>query len=221
VQNAKAGKNLKPYVSTNITDADYPDLLFYDWGVYHFHLGLGPDKRRKGFIGRTNDLLFAVTDPAATIMYLLDVLPHSFTNQRLLQIIEENWPNLLERYTLKGVLGLEHNASDEEIHKLRRAGVCVLVQTPSGRVLAPMGGGISTARTSIRNTMSTDWAKKVVRDIEVMILNGRAGIEKYFQSKHRKAWNDLEFKLTGFGQSVQVVEMTTQTLVLEQSLVRK
>ena len=110
IEKAKAGVDLKPHVSTLITNPDYADLMFYDWGMLHFHLGTTLDSR--GFIERTDELLFAITDPASAAMYLLDVLPHArvFTNKDLLRIVEDNWPQILARYTFSGI-GLEWEAT--------------------------------------------------------------------------------------------------------------
>ena len=55
IRKAKRGQNLSPYVSKKILDADFKDLMFYDWGTHHFHLGTRLDE--SGFVERTNELL--------------------------------------------------------------------------------------------------------------------------------------------------------------------
>jgi hypothetical protein len=152
IEKARAGEDLKPYLSKEISDPSYSDLMFHDWGIYHFHLGKEPDS--SGFIKRTNELLFAMTDQRLATMYLIDIHPHkdAFTRQDLLRILEENWPQIMDQYALKGILELSGHPSDEEIGKLRKAGINTMVQTPGGRVLAPMGGGITSAGTGLKNT---------------------------------------------------------------------
>lgn len=218
-QAAAAGNDLKPYLSTRIGDPDFADLMFYDWGIYHFHLGTGIDDR--GFINRTDELLFAVSDPRSSTMYLIDIHPHSgaFSNQDLLRVLEENWPNVVDRYTLNGVTGLSYNASDEEIHELRKSGVNVMIQTPGGRVLAPMGGGITTAGTSVQHRMETDRAIKEIRQYEKIVTDNRDNLSAFFESRHGKSWDDLEFRMTDYGQSIRVIETTTGEVVLQQNFV--
>jgi hypothetical protein len=53
IEKAESGQDLKPHLSTLIDDPDYPDLMFYDWGIFHFHLGTNPHPKRQGFVERT------------------------------------------------------------------------------------------------------------------------------------------------------------------------
>lgn len=215
IKRAQSGEDLRPYLSTHIADPDYSDLMFYDWGIFHFHLGVKLNHR--GFFERTDELLFAMTDPGAKTMYLIDTHPHKggFANQDLLRILEDNWPEILDRHTLKGVLGLSYHASDDEIEKMRKAGVSVSVQTPGGRVLVPMGGGITTARTGVSNRIEANWAKGVVKELEKRIRQDIDKLEEYFKAKHRISCVDLKFKLTTFGSVVTVEETTTGEVVYQ------
>jgi len=95
-------KDLKPHLSTKIADPDYQDLMFYDWRTYHFHLGIKPHPKRPGFVARTDELLFAMTDPHEDKMYLIDIHPHkgAFENQDLMRIVEADWPEILSAHEL-------------------------------------------------------------------------------------------------------------------------
>lgn len=194
VRHAKRGNDLKPYVSTGILKANSKDLMFYDWGVYHFHLGTEPDKR--GFMERTNDLLFAIADRDLGVMYLLDVHPHEggFTNRDLLRIIEANWPEILDRYTLHDVSPSYSDLTDDEVAMLRKGGVTVVLGTPGGRTLAPMGGGITTAKTSTRDVIIAGQLVLRVRRAQEKFAAGLLSIERYFEREHGQSTHELSFR---------------------------
>lgn len=211
IEKAESGQNLKPHLSTHSDNPDYKDPMFYDWEVFHFHLGTNPYPKRPGFVERTGDLLFAVADSNTAVMYLIDIHSHcgGFTNQDLLRIIEENWAEILDPYTLKGVIGLTYNASDNDIGRLRKAGITTALQTPSGRVLAPMGGGITSAGTSVRNRIEADEIETSVRQLEEWFIQQQAFIEAHFKSKYGKNWDDLTFKVKSFDLPVKIEEIIT------------
>ncbi len=73
IRKAKSGKDLKPYLSLKINNPDYKDFMFYDWGFFHFHLGISPHAKQHGFISRTNEVLFAIANSETATMYLIDI----------------------------------------------------------------------------------------------------------------------------------------------------
>ncbi len=219
IRKAELGEDLTPYMSTKMACPDYADLMFYNWGIYHFHLGIEshPKKKYKGFVARTNELLFGVADPATAILYLIDIHSHKngFTNQDLLGVLEENWVEVLEPYTPKGVFSVVCHPSNAEIGDLRKA-VNIMIQTPGGRVLAPMGGGMTSAKTSTNNRIEANKAELFIRQLEDCIIKQREPLENHFRSTHRKSWGDLQFKMTAFGEKIKIEEMTTHEVVYEQ-----
>ena len=70
--------------------------------------------------------------------------------------VSVTWPNLTATYTLNGVLGLVHNYTDDEVKKLRAAGINVLQQRPDGKVQFGMGGGIASDGSSMAVRRETD-----------------------------------------------------------------
>lgn len=211
IQKAESGQNLKPHLSTQSDNPDYKDLMFYDWEVFHFHLGTKPHPKQQRFVERTSDLLFAIADSNKEEMYLIDIHPHhgGFTNQDLLRIIEENWAEILNLYTLKRTIRLPYNVSDDDIGSLRKAGIDTILQTPSGRVLKPMGGGITSAGNSTRDRRAADRLRTGVCQLEKWFVQQQASIEDYFKSNYGKNWNDLTFKVKSFGAPVEIEEIST------------
>ena len=56
IQKAKAGEDLTPYLSRRFPqNPDYQDSMFYDWGMFHFHLGTKRNPR--GLITAIGEIL--------------------------------------------------------------------------------------------------------------------------------------------------------------------
>ncbi|MEG4270561.1 MULTISPECIES: hypothetical protein [unclassified Microcoleus] len=215
IEKAESGQILKPYLSTQSDNPNYKDLMFYDWGIFHFHLGTNPHPKRQGFVERTDDLLFAIAHSHTARMYLIDIHPHrgGFTNQDLLRILEENWPEIIEPYALKGVDGLTYNASDRDIDSLRKASINTVLQTPGGRLLIPMGGGITGAGTSINIGREADRIITNVCQLEDFFIQQRDTIAVYFNDKYANNWDCLKFKVKSFEAPVKIEEITTGEIV--------
>ena len=81
----------------------FNDALLNDWGIHHVHLGTTIDS--DGFVTRTEPVLFARFDSANA--YLIDVLPHgSWSLQRLVKDLYDNWSASIKHFRINGVLGL-------------------------------------------------------------------------------------------------------------------
>lgn len=216
IQDAKAGKDLRPYLSDNIEHPEFRDLMFYDWGIHHFHLSTAQDPKHPGFVKRTDQLLFAVTDSADDAMYLIDVRPHekAFASADLLRLLENNWPDVLDPFTLKGIettgSGLP---SEQEVHENRKVGLTPIIKTPSGRSLAPMGGGVTTAGTRIENRRAADQDYRTIKNLQAYIESAKPQLERHFREQHNLRWENLEIHLTRFFSSITVTERNTATVL--------
>lgn len=212
IEKAEKGDDLKPYLSTRIANPDYQDLMFYDWSTYHFHLGTKPHPKRPGFVARTDELLFAITDPREDKMYLIDIHPHAgaFGNQDLIRIVETDWPEILAAHKLKGIsVEASEPRSDEDVRKDREAGLNPVTVTPGGDLLAPLGGGITTAGTSAANQFAADRDKRHARMLQEKVEQDRPSVEEHFKRDRNLAWDDLDIRLTGFVPSFAVTEIQT------------
>ncbi len=232
IEKAKSGQDLKPHLSTKSDKPDYTDLMLYDWGVFHFHLGTNPHPNPKlqGFVERTDDVLFAIADSHTARMYLIDIHPHTggFTNQHLLRILEENWPEIIDPYTLKRVVGLPSDIDTlrgagidpilktpggrVDIDTLRGAGIDPILKTPGGRVLSQMGGGIITkAGKSHSRRIKTEAyrIKTEVHELEEWFIQKQDTIAAHFNRKYGKNWDELEFQVKSFEAPVRIEEITT------------
>ncbi|WP_156000293.1 hypothetical protein [Thioalkalivibrio sp. ALMg9] len=156
------GDDVTPHLSKTILSDTYEDYLLNDWGIHHFHLG---QNISNGFAGRTGPLLFALVGNSD--VYFIDIKAHgAWREQELIKTLHEEWPEAIANYRINGVLGLAYQPTNDDIAKLRKAGVQTLVQVDEGVVYGPIGGGYSTAGTSVQSKMLADRYRSLVRDIE-------------------------------------------------------
>ena len=152
------GIDVTPHMSKSILDGTFTDLLFSDWGIYHLHLGLSMEGN---FIERTKEVLFlSIQENRA---YFIDVREHGpdgeeyvFSQFDLLQILADEFPEVIEPFELKNATDLSINVTDpKDTHDLRQAGVSMFRKI-NDKVYAPMGDGITSASTSARVVEETD-----------------------------------------------------------------
>lgn len=85
------------YLSTSLLKSNFKDQMLNNFGIYHLHLGHG---LKNGFRERTGNLLFIYIQKSN--VYFLGIFPHyKWLLEDKLEIIVENWPNLLNMYELK------------------------------------------------------------------------------------------------------------------------
>ena len=141
------GENVLRFLSKNINDLTYSDGLLWDFGMHHFHLCR--EIGEAGFVRRSDYLLFAII--TNEFAYLVDVKPHrdpeklGWVRQELLKIVYSNWPQLIEKHTLHGVLG--ETITDEQKKELRRKNVNSAT-VMENKTLAPIGGGMMSDGSS-------------------------------------------------------------------------
>ena len=132
----RSGDDLTPFLSDQIKHRDFQDKLLLHWGIHHFHLGA--KMRSDGFVKRTDDLLYYRFDK--DYAYFIDVLPHGYwTEQNLISILHENWPDSIKHFRLPGVKG--DSLEDEQIQALRAINSNHCIGMKDGVVYAPPGGG--------------------------------------------------------------------------------
>jgi len=152
---ARAGDDLSPYLSKSVVREDYTDAMFADWGVYHLHLS--EIAEGEYFAARADYWLFAIFPDGRAL--LIDIRRHDttqFLQRDLLEIIDSTWPEVLATHRLVGITGQTRDtASPETIRVFRKAGINA-VQAIGSHVYAPPGGGLTTARTSVRVRIETD-----------------------------------------------------------------
>ena len=189
------GENVSPYMSKTITNLSYHDLLLYDWGIYHFHLGTKEKGQR--FATRSSQQLFVyIKDDAA---YFVQTYPHNkenlYTTQEMVKILHDNWPDKIEDRKLNGFKSAER-FSDKQYQEIRKSGGLVIIDIGDGNIYGMLGGGYASNGSSIEVTRNTDYWKEVMENYQDLIVietnNIIGGIEKL---TNKTAIRDLVIKM--------------------------
>lgn len=81
------GQDVNCHLSRQVELLDSNDLLYYDWGISHFHIGTSLES--DGFIKRTGPLVFAVVKPSD--VYIITIGQHGqWANTEMISIIDSN-----------------------------------------------------------------------------------------------------------------------------------
>lgn len=230
------GENVNCFLSTRIDSATGKrsiDRLLWDFGIHHFHLS--KEVEQNGFVKRSDYMLFAIVKELD--VYFVDVVPHPNENrdsdygwvrQELVEIVKSNWPQLCEPYVLKGVMG--GVVTDQQKKELRRKNINTIAQVGND-VIAPMGGGLTTAGTSTLCQFLADKFLNEIGEFQSYLETQPAEVRAALQGKGINIAGDMEFELvlldslgwsdemirslkgslhkTGFG----IVEVTTRTFI--------
>ena len=117
------GSDIRPYLSKHYKQSTFQDRLLNCWKMHHIHFY--PNMKSGDM------LLFAmVFDDAA---YFIDVLPHKkravFSTYNLLNIVYDNWKELLAPYEVKRAKTVINPiTTDEEIEKVRKEGLTTFIK---------------------------------------------------------------------------------------------
>lgn len=208
------GESLRPNQSRKLQDLDDKDGMLFDWSIYHFHLGTTLEM--DGFISRTGPLLYALVDD--NNVYFIDVLNHGqWTNQNLLKIIHRNWPNTIDAFRIKdeNIVGLQHNASDDEINSLRRANVNVLIEVEPGVIYVGPGGGLVASGHSAAAVNDHLGNYRDLEDLENMIKsNPENFLNPMFPNLDFIFNPELHFEMKHNGQAHELFEKNNSFSVL-------
>jgi|MTBAKSStandDraft_2_1061841.scaffolds.fasta_scaffold05625_2 hypothetical protein len=101
------------------------------------------------------------------IFYEINIFNHgNWTNLDIVEIIHSNWPETIERFMLKDILGLSFVPTSADIKQLRRGQVNPFIQTNDGTVYSPIGGGYMTNGTSMEAVLNANQNTVFIRHLE-------------------------------------------------------
>jgi hypothetical protein len=171
------GEPLWPWKSKFIDDHSYEDQMFNDFGLLHFHLGNGLGSG--GYVNRTGELLFALVTRDS--VHEVGIFNHQdWFELDLLNIVEANWPALLDSYAVPALSLAWAPQSADEVRKMRKANINMTFALDSGRYIQSPGGGQASDGTSVEAvTSAIHWTKlfkrmesKILEDIRLLIQEG-------------------------------------------------
>jgi len=175
----ESGKNLLPYMSKQVIRPSKNDGLLNDWNIHHFHLNDELEKNRM-FVQRSDWLLLAFVSDEA--VYFLNVFshikPNLWTHIELIRIIDNNWPDLIEKYRLQGITRLAEKLDDEKYAILRNANLSSFVELEENKVFGLIGGGYASDGSSIEAVRTSDDWYNYIREIELYIRDDYQNFKK-------------------------------------------
>ena len=175
---AKKGADLTPYLSEKLQRADYNDLLLNDWGIQHFHLSRR--FRDDGLVARSQYLIFAKV--TADTIYMIQVYDHNaedvFSREELIRILADNWPEVIERYHIKGARELTEHFDDHDYSEIRKGRIQSFVELGENRVYGLMGGGYSTSGASLEALQQSDYWRGRLEVVQGIVVKEAEHIGK-------------------------------------------
>lgn len=212
IDRSRMGKNLAPYVSKDFLDPENKDPLLFDWKIHHLHLGTNPDISDPRFIERTGDLLYVRVDPDD--MYLIDVLDHDkidgFANKSLIEIIHQNWPQILARWKCSTLQQHAENFTNQQIHVVREKCAMIFITVSDGTVYMPSGGGYAANGTSMQVVQCTNKTLAHINFYQRKILDSAQVIRDKIIEIKGSCPTYLKIRLQNWDEhSVQVLETKT------------
>lgn len=202
------GEDLSPHLTDKINRPAYNDMLFNDWGISHFHLGI--ELTKKGFVERTGKLLYVfITD---TVCHLITLADHKhFSCKKMVETIHAAWPHLISRYRLNCV-GVECTPTDDEIKQLRKAGISYPIQVEDGAVYMSPGGGFASTGVSDAAVMNANFYKRHLRTLEDYVRSNIDTLARQAAEVGRPFGDVLNFKLALEGDIFKAVEKNSKVI---------
>ncbi len=167
----RMGETLIPFLSDKLLDASYSDRMLNDWNIYHFHLTNRFNDN--GWAKRSDYELFAyVTD---TDMYMIQVYKHSnsmiYYQKEIVEIIYNNWPELIERFHIKGVNSLAEKYCDKQYKILRDSNISTFIELGDSLIFGMIGGGYMSDGSSGEAMRRSDFWHNRLKQVQTIIIN--------------------------------------------------
>jgi hypothetical protein len=144
----RRGDSLFPHLSRQIDDPSFSDGMLFDWGIQHFHLGLTPDQKKTRLIQGTKEVLYAIVSDDC--FYALAIEDHNhWADKDLLRIVRDNFGEIIEPYRANDIVPSER-VDEIDRNQSRKAGLDAPITELDGKYYTRLGGGITSAKTSIR-----------------------------------------------------------------------
>lgn len=185
----KNGKELWPRLSRQIFKADFCDMMMFDFGICHLHLGINNDVNYPALIQGTSDILYVMFTEEEAIFVRID--KHGLWNDRkLLEEIDTDFPDVLQPYVTTGT-PLERY-TDEDRLKLKKMNVNTGIDI-HGKNIMPPGMGMNGAGMSVNSTIAIVKTRHFLQEIQ---NNIKRVIEEKF-----KSFEDIDCHLTKIDQN--------------------
>jgi hypothetical protein len=197
----RLGDHLTPHLSWRLENLSFDDGLLNDWGIYHLHLGMVPDRKKPAFVERTKEVLMARFDDQNA--YLIEIVRHQqWTRKRLLEIVHRHWPETIARYRVSGQL--ERTFTEQEHAKLRKAGALMMVEV-DGVSYMPPGGGITTSGVGVNVVATCNRIASTLRHYDAQLKAKPTEVAEAFRRQGVNVGETLELTMQTDGENVCAV----------------
>lgn len=180
------GSSIRPFLSDRINNLIYnksEDRLLLDWGLHHIHF-YPTDKRKNK---NDNDILFILKQD--NNIYFIDIFTHGdFHNYRALEIVHNNWENVLSLYRLKGIT--PSILTEENFKNLRKKNVGYTIGFKDEPDVA-----YATNARAFERQRGIDFLYKYIENLQIQIINSTDDIIKEVSNKINQEINLLNIKL--------------------------
>lgn len=217
------GGDVNPYQSKTLTlfndtsgkkATKRTDNLWADWEIHHLHLPLNPVSSSKKYSDRAEWVLFLKVYSNAVLFIDIkhhdkNTEPNLFSQRDLVETFIRNWPEAAEIFEMKGISGLAciHPTTDSDIANLRKNGINLPV-VMDGKAYAPLGMGITTARTAVSVSTYRNKIYHCAKHIEKIFMDEDSPYIKEIKSL---GVNNPEFKMHMFDDGgLGIVEINTR-----------
>lgn len=181
----QSGEKFSAHLSRTTKDTEKHDLMLYDWGIYHFHLGTTIDD--DGYIKRTSKLLYAYIN--RNDIYFLGIFEHGkWSDLQLIETIHKHYPWSIKGWILDGKP--EKIITPNERKSLRDAHINTIITLSDGTSYIGPGWGITAAGTSARVRLQVNDIHHEIIDFEKEILSKLPDAEEYLWKVERD-YNDI------------------------------
>lgn len=203
------GDDLAEFLSRQALSVEKSDGMLNDFGLHHLHLGrkVNPED---DYVARSDRLLFVGvgTDDALFVDVrqhprLDDANDFGWSDPELLDIIDRNWPHVLQSHELRGVDG--DCVSERERKELRRKNMNVVTRI-GDMAVAPPGGGTTASGANLRHVLQAIWLCRLVQDTQRMIETRWIECRGDLRQAGLDVEDDAEFRLV----RVEAEELTIE-----------
>ena len=210
------GGDIGPYLSRGAIDFKN-DYMFNNWGIIHLLLGDQPYERDCRFIKRTGLLLFMYRHDNDA--YLINMAEHNrWSNLENLQILENNWPELIENRKLYGITGLSEVISDTERFNFWEKGMDTVTELKDQKgepmIIAPPGDGSVASGDSVKDVLLYMEQEKKLKNLEKAITCDLELIKLKMKDENIQPADNLEFKLVRSDGVWNIVEKNSNWILI-------
>jgi hypothetical protein len=160
------GVDLSPRASRKQREIKvFVDKMLADWGIHHLHLGtaLIEKGRNKGLIQGDKEILFVyMTYDCA---YIIGIYDHSsWAKEEILQIVHDNWPELIEVYRLPRDTELIRDVTEADRLGYRNHNINTFTKVRDALYFSP-GGGLTCGGLGGEDVEKANIVLRATRDL--------------------------------------------------------